>query len=315
MPITCPQLSQDPPHDHQHAERATLLVLLLTLVTMAAEIAVGWWTGSMALLADGWHMGMHAAAMGVALFAYRFARRHRGSGLYAFGAGKAADLGAFANAILLAVVAVLIGAESVERLVTPGPIAFGPALMVAGIGLAVNLLSAWLLREQPHEHAGHDHPHGAAQDHNRQAALIHVLSDALTSALAIVALFCAQRYGLVWMDPLTGLVGAVVILRWAVGLVRRSGGVLLDATPQSGIAERIQAIVAAHGDELVDLHVWPIAAGRFAASVIVRSTGPATYRDEIHALAGIAHLTLECSDGPAPSDPPAAHRHHHHHAC
>ena len=299
-------------HDHDHAERATTIVLALTLVTMAVEIGAGWWTGSMALLADGWHMGMHAAAMGVALFAYRFARRHRDSGRFGFGAGKVADLGAFTNAVLLAVVAVLIAVESIERLIAPGRIDFGAALVVAVVGLAVNLLSAWLLRDAPHAHGhdhGHDHDH---EDHNREAAFVHVLSDALTSALAIVALFCGRRYGLVWLDPLIGLVGAVVILRWSWALARRSGEVLLDAAPSEATAERIRAIVAEHGDEVHDLHVWPIAAGRFAATVGAAPTGHGNYRGRILALPGIVHLTLDRSD-PAPSErhdgsPP--HRHH-----
>lgn len=227
-------------HDHRHAgssepvapghaERAAGFVLALTIVTMAAEIAAGWWTGSMALLADGWHMGMHAAAMGVAVFAYRFARRHAQSGRYRAGAHKAPDLGAFANAVMLAVVAILVGGESVMRLVSPDPITFAPAMVVAAIGLGVNLVSAWLLRDSSHGHGcGHAH-----HDNNREAALVHVLSDALTSALAIVALACGQRYGLTWLDPLMGLVGAAVILRWSAGLLRRTADVLLDATPVS----------------------------------------------------------------------------------
>lgn len=208
---------------HRHGERATTLVLALTVVTMVAEIGAGWWTGSMALLADGWHMAMHAAAMGVAVFAYRFMRRHASSGRFA-GAERAGDLGGFANAVMLAVVAVLVAGESVVRLVAPGPIDFSAALLVAVVGLGVNLLSAWLLRAHPHAHnCGHDH--------NREAAFVHVLSDALTSALAIVALYCGRRYGLVWLDPLMGLVGAVVIARWSVALLRRTGASLLDAVP------------------------------------------------------------------------------------
>lgn len=215
-----------------HAERAAALVLALTMVTMAAEIAAGWWTGSMALLADGWHMGMHAAAMGVAVFAYRFARRHAASGRYRAGAHKAPDLGAFANAVMLAVVAVLVGGESVMRLVAPEAIAFAPAMIVAAIGLAVNLVSAWLLRDAPHSHGcGHDHRDDNRPDNNREAALVHVLSDALTSALAIIALWCGKRYGLTWMDPLMGLVGAAVILRWSASLLRRTADALLDASP------------------------------------------------------------------------------------
>lgn len=216
----------DAPLIHSHAERATSLVLALTLVTMAAEIAAGWWTRSMALLADGWHMGMHAAAMGVALFAYRFVRRHAGSGRYAAGVAKAPELGGFANAVMLAVVAVMIAGESVSRLVAPERVDFNAALWVAVIGLLVNLISAWLLRATPHEHGC-----GQAHDHNREAALVHVASDALTSALAIVALWCGRNYGLTWLDPLMGVIGAAIILKWSVSLLRRTGAVLLDARP------------------------------------------------------------------------------------
>lgn len=206
--------------DHYHSgERATTLVLVLTVVTMVVEVTTGWWTGSMALLADGWHMGMHAAAMGVAVVAYRFMRRHLVSERFA-SADKAGDLGGFANAVILAVVAILIGGESLTRLVTPGPIAYSAALIVAVVGLAVNLVSAWLLRAAPHQHAN-------GQDHNREAAFVHVASDALTSALAIAALWFGRRYGITWLDPLTGLVGAVVIARWSLTLLRRTSGALL----------------------------------------------------------------------------------------
>lgn len=303
--ILCSQIGDQ--HLHNHAERATTVVLALTLVTMVAEIGAGWWTGSMALLADGWHMGMHAAAMGVAVFAYRFARHHRHSARYSFGPGKVPDLGAFANAILLAVVALLVAVESIERLIAPGRIDFGAALVVAVIGLAVNLLSAWLLRDAPHDHeCGHVHT-----DHNREAAFVHVLSDALTSALAIVALFCGRQYGLTWLDPLMGLVGAAVILRWSWALVRRASNVLLDAAPGQATAERIRAIVAEHGDQVHDLHVWPIAAGRFAATVSASPTGHDNYRERILALPEIVHLTLDRT-GSARERHDGSHPHHHH---
>ena len=208
---------------HGHSERATTLVMALTIVTMLAEIVAGWWTGSMALLADGWHMGMHAAAMAVAVFSYRFMRRHAQSGRFA-GAARAGDLGGFANAVMLAVVAALVAGESILRILAPGAIDFSSALVVAVIGLSVNLLSAWLLREHPQTH-------GCGHDHNREAAYVHVLADALTSALAIVALYCGRRYGILWLDPLMGLVGAIVIARWAAALLRRTGAALLDAAP------------------------------------------------------------------------------------
>lgn len=272
-------------HSHSHHERATSIVLALTLITMLVELLAGWWTGSVALLADGWHMGMHGAAMGVAVFAYRFARWHQASDRFAFGAGKAGDLGAFANAVMLAVVAILIAGEALERLMVPAQIAFGPALTVAIVGLAVNFLSAWLLREAPHAHdCGHDH--------NREAAFVHVVSDALTSVLAIIALFCGQRFGLTWLDPLTAVLGAVIILRWALALGRRSGLVLLDGVPDPTLPERIRAITRNHGGRLRDLHIWPISAGRYA--VVMNVDGPAAdYRAELANVPGVVHVTVE----------------------
>ena len=311
---TCSQLHADhsPAQDHRRSERATTAVLVLTLTTMVVEIVAGWWTGSMALLADGWHMAMHTVAMAVAVFAYRFARRNRDSARYSFGAGKAADLGAFANAVMLAVVAMLVAGESVQRLASPSPIDFTPALWIAVVGLAVNLLSAWLLRDEPHDHGdGHAHDHG--HDHNREAAFIHVVSDALTSVLAIVALLCGRRFGWTWLDPATGLLGAIMILRWSVSLIRRSGAILLDASPESETTQRIRAIVTDHGDQLHDLHVWPIAAGRYAVAVSASPTGQDTYREAILALPGVAHLTLDRSDGGHLPGMGRAHDHHHGH--
>lgn len=295
---------------HHDGENATRLVLALTIVTMAAEIVGGWWTGSMALLADGWHMGMHAAAMGIAVFAYRFAHRHRHSDRYSFGTGKVGELAAFANAVMLAVIAVLIAGESAERLVSPVAIDFRAALVVAVIGLGVNLVSAWILRDEPHEH-GCDHHH---HDTNRHAAFVHVLSDALTSALAIVALFCGRRFGWVWMDAATGLLGAAIILRWAYTLARTSGDVLLDATPRSDLPARIREIVQAHGDRIHDLHLWQIGPGHFAAIVGAKPIGGAgsggDYHAELLALPGLSHLTLDRSGAVATG---SHHPHEHHH--
>lgn len=298
------------PAGNDRVEGATIGVLVITLVTMVAEIVAGWRTGSMALLADGWHMGMHAVAMGVAVYAYRFARRNSGTQRYSFGAGKAVDLGGFTNAVMLAVIAVLIGIESVERLVAPVTVAYGVALLIAALGLAVNLLSAWLLRNTAHDHdAAHPHQH---HDHNREAAFIHVLSDALTSALAIAALLGGKYLGLTRLDPIVGVFGAVMILRWAAALVRRSGEVLLDAAPEDGLVEQIAAIIQQHGDELHDLHVWPVAAGRFAVAIGARPVGRGDYRQEILALPHVAHLTLDRSDPATESLP--GHRDHHRHA-
>ena len=311
MILPCDQQAADP-HQHQAGERAATLVLWLTVVAMIGEIGAGWLTGSMALLAEGWHMGLHAAAMGIAVFAYRFIRRHRTSGRYSFGAGKAGDLAGFANAVMLAVVSVLIAAESVTRLFTPEPIAFGPALLVAAIGLGVNLLSAFLLHDDHEGHAGgHDHSHHH-HDSNRRAAFVHVLSDALTSVLAIVALLCARYFGWIWMDALMGLVGGAVILRWSLQLARQTADLLLDAVPDPSLAERIVAIAREHGDEVRDLHLWRIAPGRIAATLSVRPSGRDDYRHLLSALPGITHLTLERSAAPV-APPSRAHEHRHHH--
>jgi cation diffusion facilitator family transporter len=223
-------------HDHDfhldssHGERRTRYVVLLTAVMMVVEIAAGYLYGSMALLADGWHMGTHVAALGISLFAYGYARRHADDPRYSFGTGKVSSLAGFASAVALAVVALMMGAESVQRLLSPQTIHFDEAILVASVGLAVNLLSAWLLRDDhSHHHHGHDEPHHH-HDHNLRAAYLHVLADALTSLLAIVALLCGRALGWVWMDALMGIVGALVIAKWGLDLIRETGGVLLDGT-------------------------------------------------------------------------------------
>lgn len=229
---------------HDDNERRTWLVVVLTLVMMVGEIVAGSVFGSMALLADGWHMGRHAAALGIAAFAYRFARRHLGNAHFTFGTGKFGDLAAFASAVILGLVAVEIAYESVLRLITPVPIVYGEAMAVAALGLCVNLASAWLLRDgHDHHHHGHDHGH-AHDDHddrdrdhhghhhhdnNLRAAYVHVMTDAATSVLVIAALAVAMHSGWVWADPAVGLIGSAVIASWAFGLIKSSGAVLLDA--------------------------------------------------------------------------------------
>ena len=228
-------------HDHvflgaRHArnERRTWFVVALTAVMMAGEIVAGILFGSMALLADGWHMATHAAALGIAALAYLFARRQARNSRFTFGTGKFGDLAAFASAVILGIVAIQIAFESVERLVNPVTIAYREAIAVAVLGLIVNLVSAFLLRE---EHDGHHHGHGHAHDHghghhhrdnNLRAAYVHVLADAATSVLAIAALVAAMALQWAWADPVVGIVGAAVIASWAVGLLRSSGSVLLD---------------------------------------------------------------------------------------
>ena len=216
-------------------ERSTRRVMLLTIAMMIVEIAGGMIYGSMALLADGWHMGTHAVALGISAAAYRFARRHADSPHFSFGTGKVGDLGGFASAVVLAVVALLMAVESVERLLSPRPIQFNEAIAVAVAGLAVNVVSALLLRD--HEADDHDRGHHH-HDHNLKAAYLHVLADALTSLLAIVALLAGKGFGWVWMDPLMGVVGAAIITRWSWGLLRDTGRVLLDRDVDPGPGRR-----------------------------------------------------------------------------
>ncbi len=272
--------------------RRTQAVLVLTLVTMAAEIVAGTIYGSMALLADGWHMGSHAAAMGIAVFAYAYARRHAHSGVYTFGTGKVGDLAGFASALFLAMVAGLMVVESTERLMSPVNIAFDEALIVAVLGLLVNLMSAWLLKD------GHQyHDHGHSYDHNLRAAYIHVLTDALTSVLAIVALLAGKFWGAAWMDPAMGFVGAIIILRWAWGLALSTSRILLDADPPGRITAAVRAAIESDADNrIADLHIWRVGPGHLAAMITV-VTGeprpPAHYKNLLGDIIALSHVTIE----------------------
>jgi cation diffusion facilitator family transporter len=285
------------------------MVVGLTAVTMVVEIAAGSWFNSMALLADGWHMATHAGAMGLSALAYRFARRHARNPRFTFGTGKVGDLAAYSSGIILAVAAVMIGWESLVRLTRPVPIAFDQAILVAILGLAVNFVSAamlWSSHGHGHDHA-HDHGHGQAHDHghdhahhadhNIRSAFIHVVADALTSVLAIVALVAGLWFGAVWLDPLMGLVGAAVILHWSIGLMRDTGGILLDMEAGGDLAGRIRAdIESTEGDSVADLHVWRVGPGHFAAIVAIvtrRATDAAALKEALKARYPLAHLTVE----------------------
>jgi cation diffusion facilitator family transporter len=230
--------------ERKGAERRTWWVIGLTATMMTVEIAAGMIFGSMALLADGWHMGTHAAALGITVFAYVYARRHADNPRYSFGTGKVGALGGFASAVGLAVVALLVFGESVVRVASPVAIRFDEAIAVAVIGLVVNLASAFILRDH-HEHghgAGeHDEHHHDHHDHNLRGAYLHVMADAMTSVLAIVALIAGRQLGWVWMDPAMGIVGSIVIARWSYGLLRDTSGVLLDAEVPAARRDAIQA--------------------------------------------------------------------------
>lgn len=294
--------------EHQRNERRVWLVIALTASMMVAEILAGKLYGSMALVADGWHMSTHAGAMLITALAYGYARRHADNPRFSFGTGKMGDLAGFASAVVLAIVALLIAWESFLRLTDPVPIRFEQAIAVAVIGLVVNLVSARLLHGGPgHHHHGHDHRHDhhhADHDHGRhghdnnlRAAYLHVLADALTSVLAIAALLVGRSYGWLWADPAMGVVGALVIARWSWGLIRDAGSVLLDA-PAEGpqVRQEIEDILAATGDTLKDLHVWQIGPGHFAAIISVASATPQPaqhYKALLLPVHELSHVTVE----------------------
>ncbi len=296
------------PHDHvflgsnqKRNERRTWLVIALTVTMMVVEITAGTIFGSMALVADGWHMATHAAALSITALAYRYARRNAGNPNFTFGTGRIGDLAGFASAVVLALVAVLIAWESSLRLVNPVTISFPQAIAVAVVGLVVNLVSAWLLREDhAHHHHGHHHhhkDHGHARDNNLRAAYLHVLADALTSLLAIFALILGSLYGWIWMDPLMGIVGSLVIARWSWGLMRDSGRVLVNYdSANAGLQSDIREAIESEEDSIVDLHVWQLGPGRHSAIISIRSSAPRAlqdYRNKLTKIAGLSHLTIE----------------------
>ena len=289
---------------HDENERRTRLVVLLTAVMMIGEIVAGTWTGSMALLADGFHMATHAGALGVAALAYGYARRHARNPAYSFGTGKVGDLAGFASALVLGIVALGIGVESVLRLFQPIHVAFGEAAVVAVLGLAVNIASALLLsgghHHHGHEHHGHDHHghhHAHAGDNNLRSAYLHVLADALTSVLAIAALLAGRYLGLDWMDPAMGIVGALVIARWSWSLMRDTAAVLLDRT-DNHVAQEVRELIEAPGDaRIADLHVWRVGPQAHAAIVSVvagQDLSGETIRARLAPVHELAHLTVEC---------------------
>jgi cation diffusion facilitator family transporter len=291
-------------HQHARNERRTWFVVAITAIMMVGEIAAGSFFGSMALLADGWHMATHAAALGIAGIAYLFARQQARNSRFAFGTGKFGDLAAFASAIIFAMIAVQIAWESAVRLVHPVPIAYGEAILVAVLGLSVNLVSAWLLRDtHDHDHHGHGHSDGHHHhDNNLRAAYVHVLADAATSILAILALVAAMAAQWVWADPAVGIVGSLVIASWAYGLIRDSGAVLLDVSADRNIETVIRDRLETKGDRVTDLHLWQVGPGHRAAVISIVSDNPlppATYKRRLEGLRGLSHVTVEvetCTD-------------------
>lgn len=318
--------------DHRHTHdfrgpadaasaRRIWIVIVLTAVTMVAEIAAGSIFGSMALLADGWHMGTHLAALSIAALGYWVAQRLADDPRFAFGTGKVGDLAAFASAIGLGFSAVFIAWEAFERLVSPVAIRFEEAMLVAAIGLVVNLASAWILGGEHHHpahgehghahqdsHGDHDHGPGGHRDHNLKAAYMHVLADALTSILAIAALLAGLFAGWVWMDAAVALLGAGVIAWWSWGLLRRTSLSLLGADTPDGLEDAVRKELLATGREVADLHLWSVGPGHFAVSACVVSHEPAdpvSINERIRAVPGVSHATIEVrrccvDDGRAP---------------
>jgi cation diffusion facilitator family transporter len=294
-------------HDHDfnidtsEGERRTRLVVILTACMMVVEVTAGYLFGSMALLADGWHMGTHVAALAISLFAYRYAREHADNPIYSFGTGKVSALGGYASAIALAVVAILMGMESVHRLLFPQTIHFDQAILVAFIGLVVNLVSAWLLHggvahSHHHQDAAHDHHHHH-HDHNLRAAYLHVIADALTSVLAIIALFAGKYFDWLWMDACMGLVGAVLITRWGYGLLKETSRVLLDSAPDAETLEQIQQAVESDADnQITDLHVWRLGPRSYAVIISLvthQPRDPKHYKALLRDFAELRHITIE----------------------
>lgn len=290
---------------HDKHERQTWLVVALTAAMMVAEIVAGTVYGSMALTADGWHMATHAAALAIAALAYRFARRHAEDTRFSFGTGKLGELAGFTSAVILALIALLIAYESAVRLFNPVPIRFQEAMLVAVLGLGVNLVSAWLLwggesaesqgyHDHGHSHDHHAHSHG--HDSNMRAAFAHVAADALTSVLAILALLGGRIYGWTWLDAVIGIVGALVILRWSYGLILSSAATLLDTVPDKKLAADILRALEIGGDRVSDLHLWrlgPGHAGMIASVISDHPQSPDAYKQRLSGIAGLSHMTVE----------------------
>jgi len=331
--------SHDFSGDSAAAEKSTGKVMWITAVTMVAEIAAGMAFGSMALLADGWHMATHVAAFGIALFAYRYARHHADNPRYTFGTGKVSVLGGFASAIALAVVALLMAMESVVRMLEPHAIRYNEAIGVAILGLVVNLICGWMLHDhqergkaRPHGHRHHHHGEGDAGHHlkdghqrdggheghashashashhsdpNIRGAYLHVVADALTSVFAIIALLAGKYFGWVWLDPLMGIVGAALITRWSIGLTRDTGQILLDG----GVDERTRGAIRKAIEEdadnrIADLHVWYVGPRHYSASVSLVTylpRAPEHYKGLLRDIPDLAHVLIEVNARGAPT--------------
>jgi cation diffusion facilitator family transporter len=313
---------------HDSNERRTWMVIALCAAMMIAEIVGGLLFGSIALVADGLHMSTHASALLLAALAYSYARRHAEDARFSFGTGKLGDLAGFTSAIVLAMIALVIGYEAVTRLIWPVQIHFNEAIPIAALGLAVNIASALLLsggaaHDHSHAHAGHlgaDHHHGhdhghdhdhaietgdhghehapgtARRDNNMRAAIVHVLADAAVSVLVIIGLSFGLWLGWAWMDPLVGLIGAIVTAAWSYSLIRDTGAILLDMNPDRGMADRMRATIEADGDRLTDLHLWRLGPGHLGAIVSVTTRWPRGadyYQSLLRRFRALSHVTVQ----------------------
>jgi cation diffusion facilitator family transporter len=300
---------------HARNERKTWTVIAICTAMMVAEIVGGVWFGSVALIADGLHMSTHAGALLIAALAYTYSRQYAGDERFVFGTGKLGDLAAFTSAIALAMIALLIGYESLNRFFNPVPIAFNQAIPIAVVGLGINLLSVFLLRDNQDHHHGHAHvyhhdddEHGHDRrgeyhrDHNLRAAFVHVLADAAVSVLVIIGLVAGRQFGWIWMDPVMGLIATIVIMSWSWSLVWTAGAVLLDVSPDRALSERIVARLERDGDRISDLHLWRVGPGHIAAIVSVVSDhpeAPSSYKKRLSDLPGLSHLTIEVERCPS----------------
>jgi cation diffusion facilitator family transporter len=294
---------------HERNERRTWMVIGLCSIMMVAEIVGGILFGSIALVADGLHMSTHASALLLAALAYSYARRYANDARFSFGTGKLGDLAGFTSAIVLAMIALLIGYEAVSRFISPVPISFDEAIPIAALGLAVNVASVLLLSGGGHHHHGHgydhssndEHAHGAAhRDNNMRAAIIHVLADAAVSVLVIVGLLLGRFFGWIWMDPAAGLCGTIVIAAWSYGLVRDTGAILLDMNPDRALSERIRVMIEADGDRLRDLHLWRLGPGHLGAILSIatqRRREPEYYQSLLDQFGTLSHVTVQVQHG------------------
>lgn len=300
MSSNCSTIKQVP--ESQRNEKVTLVVVIITLLTMFAEIIAGIISGSMALLSDGIHMGTHALALFITLAAYIFARTHINNPKYSFGTGKVGVLGGYTNAILLLLAAGAMAFESIERIINPVDILFNQAIIVAVIGLIVNIVSAFILghggsgHDHHHDHSHHDHGHSHHEDHNLKAAYLHVLTDALTSVLAIFALLIAKYFGFNWADPLVGILGAVVVARWAIGLLKQTSSVLLDKGDYSTEIETIRSSIESGSTRVKDIHLWQISENERSLILSIESAeekSPGYYHKLVSNIGKYEHVTVE----------------------